>query len=170
MAVPAFLNTIEQTGFSIWIRESESVFAYYLILVLHTIGLSLLVGTSALVALRLLGIAPALPLPPLKQLYRLIWGGLGLNILSGMLLLFAYPTKALTNPVFYLKLALVACAVWTMVRIERRFLTDASNVDPVMIRTARRLAVGALLLWCAIVGTGRLLAYTSSYILYGKIM
>lgn len=170
MTVPAFLNTIEQTGFSIWIRESESVFAYYLILVLHTIGLSFLVGTSALVALRLLGMAPALPLPPLRQLYRLIWGGLWLNIISGMLLLFAYPTKALTNPVFYLKLALVALAVWSMMGIERRFLGDASDVDPALMARARWLAVASLLLWCAVVGTGRLLAYTSSYILYGKIM
>ena len=168
--VPAFLNTIEQTGFSIWIRESESVFAYYLILVLHTIGLSFLVGTSALVAFRLLGMAPALPLPPLRQLYRLIWGGLWLNVMSGMLLLFAYPTKALTNPVFYLKLALVALAVWSMMGIERRFLGDASDVDPALMAKARWLAVASLLLWCAVVGTGRLLAYTSSYILYGKIM
>jgi hypothetical protein len=170
MTVPAFLNTIEQTGFSIWIRESESVFAYYLILVFHTIGLSLLVGTSALVTLRLLGVAPALPLPPLRQLYRLIWAGLWLNIISGMLLLFAYPTKALTNPIFYLKLALVGLAVWVMMSIERRFLGDASDVDPAMIARARWVAVGALLLWCGVVGTGRLLAYTSSYILYGKIM
>ena len=170
MTVPAFLNTIEQTGFSIWIRESESVFAYYLILVLHTIGLSFLVGTSALIALRLLGAARGLPLPSLRQLYRLIWGGLCLNIASGILLLFAYPTKALTNPIFYLKLALVGLAVWTMTGIERRFLGDASEVDPAMRANARWLAVGALLLWCAVVGTGRLLAYTSSYILYGKIM
>ena len=170
MTVPAFLNTIEQTGFSLWIRESESVFAYYFILVFHTIGLSLLVGTSMLVALRLLGIAPGLPLPPLRKLYRLIWGGLWLNIVSGMLLLFAYPTKALTNPIFYLKLALVALAVWVMMRIEQRFLGDASEVDPAMMANARLLAVGSLLLWSGVVGTGRLLAYTSSYLLYGKIM
>jgi hypothetical protein len=170
MTVPAFLNTIEQTGFSIWIRESESVFAYYFILVFHTIGLSLLVGTSALIALRLLGIAPSLPLLPLRQLYRLIWGGLWLNIISGILLLFAYPTKALTNPFFYLKLALVGLAVWVMMSIERRLLGDASDVDPAMLAKARLLAVGSLLLWCGVVGTGRLLAYTSSYILYGKIM
>jgi hypothetical protein len=170
MTVPAFLNTIEQTEFSLWIRESESVFAYYFILVFHTIGLSLLVGTSALVALRLLGIAPALPLPPLRKLYPLIWGGLWLNVVSGMLLLFAYPTKALTNPIFYLKLALVGFAVRAMMDIERRFLGNSSDVDPAMMAKARFLAVGSLLLWCGVVGTGRLLAYTSSYILYGKIM
>jgi hypothetical protein len=170
MTVPAFLNTIEQTPFSVWIRESESVFAYYFILVFHTIGLSLLVGTSALVALRLLGVAPALPLPPLKKLFPLIWGGLWLNITSGMLLLFAYPTKALTNPIFYLKLALVGFAVRVMMDIERRFLGSSSDVDPDMMAKARWVAMGSLLLWCAVIGTGRLLAYTSSYILYGKIM
>jgi len=103
-------------------------------------------------------------------LFPLIWGGLWLNIASGMLLLFAYPTKALTNPVFYLKLALVGFAVRAMMAVERRYLGDASDVDPDMMAKARWLAMGSLLLWCAVIGTGRLLAYTSSYILYGKIM
>lgn len=170
MLVPAFFNTIEQTGFSVWIRESESVFGYYFILTFHTIGLTILVGTSALVCLRLLGVAQALPLPPLTRLYRLIWFGLGLNIASGILLLFAYPTKAFTNPLFYLKLALIGLAVWTMIGIRRRAIDASGRIEPAMMATARTLAMWSLILWFSIITTGRLLAYTSSYILYGKIM
>lgn len=170
MPVPEFFNTIEQTGFSVWIRESESVFGYYFILVFHTIGLGILVGTSTLVCLRLLGVTPALPLSPLTRLYRLIWLGLGLNTVSGILLLIAFPTKAFTNPVFYLKLALIGLAVWTMVRIRRQALDDAGGVEPTIPRTARTLAMWSLILWFSVVTSGRLLAYTSSYLLYGKIM
>jgi hypothetical protein len=168
--VPAFFNTIEQTAFSVWIRESESVFGYYFILTFHTIGLGILVGTSALVCLRLLGATQALPLPPMTRLYRLIWFGLGLNIVSGILLLFAYPTKAFTNPLFYLKLALIGLAVWAMVRIRQRVLDASGRVEPALMATARTLAMWSLILWFSIITTGRLLAYTSSYILYGKIM
>jgi hypothetical protein len=168
--VPEFFNAIEQTDFSVWIRESESVFAYYFILVFHTIGLGIVVGSCALVCLRLLGVVPALPLRPLTHLYRLIWFGLELNIVSGMLLLYAYPTKALTNPLFYLKLALIGLAVWAMIRIKRNALEDPDHVKPEMMATARMLAAWSLILWFSVVTTGRLLAYTSSYLLYGKIM
>ena len=169
MAVPAFFDTIEQTGLSLWIRESESVFGFYFVLVFHTIGLSLLVGASALVSFRLLGVAPDLPLAPLNRLYRLIWLGFGLNVASGLLLLVAYPTKAFTNPVFYLKLTLVGLAMWTMVGIKRRFLGDERGRESIMVARARSMAVWALILWCGVIGAGRLLAYTPTYILYGKI-
>lgn len=170
MPIPEFFRTIEQTGFSIWIRESESVFGYYFVLVFHTIGLGILVGTSTLVCLRVLGVTPALPLAPLTRLYRLIWLGLGLNIVSGLLLLYAYPTKAFTNPVFYLKLTLVGLAVWSMLRIKRTALDDAGDVGADVRTRARTLAAWSLLLWFGVVATGRLLAYTSSFLLYGKIM
>jgi hypothetical protein len=168
--VPEFFNTVEQTGFSVWIRESESVFGYYFVLVFHTIGLGILVGSSTLVCLRVLGVTPTLPLSPLARLYRLIWFGLGLNIASGLLLLYAFPTKALTNPVFYLKLALIGAAVWAMILIKQRALIHAGDVELSMVSRARTLAVWSLILWFSAVTTGRLLAYTSSYLLYGKIM
>jgi hypothetical protein len=170
MPVPAFLNTIEQTDLSVWIRESESVFGYYFVLVFHTIGLSVLVGTSVVVSLRLLGATPPLPLTSLGRLYRLIWLGLGVNVASGLLLLYAYPTKAFTNPVFYLKLTLLGLAVWMMIGVKRRAIDATGDVEPAVLARARTLAMWSLVLWAAVISTGRLLAYTSSYILYGKIM
>jgi len=40
-----------------------------------------------------------------------MWLGLWMNVLSGIALLLAYPTKTMTNPVFYLKLGLIAAAL-----------------------------------------------------------
>ena len=37
-----------------------------------------------------------------------MWAGFWVNAVSGVLLLIAYPTKALTNPLFYVKLVLIA--------------------------------------------------------------
>ena len=49
-----------------------------------------------------------------------MWFGFWLNFVSGVALLIGYPTKALTNPVFYLKLALIALGVWLVGRIRLR--------------------------------------------------
>ena len=62
MVVPQIFNTVEQSAFSTWIRESPSLFAFYFILLFHTIGLSFVVGANTVVDLRLLGVARALPL------------------------------------------------------------------------------------------------------------
>ena len=156
MAVPAFLDTIERSGLSTWIRESESAFAYYFVLVIHNIGLALLVGTCGVLGATLLGFVPELPFAPLRRFFRFIWIGFWLNVVSGVFLLIAYPTKALTNPLFYVKLLLVAVGVWTLRRIERE------------VEVKRSLALWMLGLWLGVLTAGRALAYTASYILYGK--
>jgi hypothetical protein len=156
LAVPAFLETIERSGLSTWIRESESAFAYYFVLVIHNIGLALLVGTCGVLGARLLGFVPELPLAALRRFFRFIWIGFWLNVVSGVFLLIAYPTKALTNPLFYVKLALVAIGVWTLRRIERE------------VEVRRSLALWMLGSWLGALTAGRALAYTARYILYGK--
>src|SRR5215467_15346560 len=113
---PLFLKTIEDTGISTWLRESESPFAFYFVLLFHTFGLALLVGANAVIDLRLLGIQREIPLAPLKRLFNIMWVGFAINAASGVLLLIAYPTKAFTNPVFYLKLTLIALAVLVMAK------------------------------------------------------
>ena len=156
MAVPAFLETIERSGLSTWIRESESAFAYYFVLVIHNIGLALLVGTCGVLGARLLGFVPELPFAPLRRFFAIIWIGFWLNVVSGIFLLLAYPTKALTNPLFYVKLVLVAVGVWTLRRIERE------------AEVSRSLTLWMLGSWLGVLTAGRALAYTATYILYGK--
>src|SRR5256714_13021738 len=121
---PLLLQTIEESGLSTWLRESESPFAFYFVLLFHTFGLALLVGANAVIDLRLLGIERDIPLAPLKRLFGIMWLGFAINAVSGVLLLIAYPTKALTNPVFYIKLVLIAIAVWVMTRLSSRVFAD----------------------------------------------
>ncbi len=166
MAVPLFLNALEQTGFSTWLRESESVFGFYFILVVHTIGLALVVGPNAAIDLRLLGLAPEIPLPPLKNWFNLMWLGLAINAVSGVFLVLAYPSKAFTNPDFYLKLTLIGFAIWNLQRIKRQVF-DLTQSKDAMLAKGRRLAVWSLLLWAGVITAGRLLAYTCSYLVYG---
>ena len=105
---------------------------------------------------RLLGFVPELPIAPLRRFFPIVWTGFWLNVASGVFLLIAYPTKALTNPLFYLKLVLVAVGVWTLRRIERE------------AEVRRSLTWWMLGSWLGVLTAGRALAYTASYILYGK--
>src|SRR5215469_11827138 len=125
LAVPLIFKTVEESGISSWIRDSPSIFAYWFILSFHAIGMGLLVGASVVIDLRLLGVAKELPLSPLKGLYRIIWIGFWIQVVSGSLLLIAYPTKALTNPDFYIKLTLIGLAVAIMQTIKKRVFNDA---------------------------------------------
>jgi hypothetical protein len=163
---PVFLRTIEQSGFSTWLRESESPFAFYFVLLFHTFGLALVVGANAVIDLRLLGVEHDIPLAPLKRLFGIMWLGFAINAVSGLLLLIAYPTKALTNPVFYIKLTLIAFAVWVMTQLQRRVFDDSSLNEAVMIARGRTLAKWSLFLWIGVITAGRLLAYTYKYLTF----
>jgi hypothetical protein len=146
---------LESTAPRAWIVESISLFAFPGILAAHTIGLVFLAGLTAALDLRLLGVAPAIPPIALVRLVPVMWFGLWLNVLTGFALLLAYPTKALTNPVFYLKLSLIAGGLLilraTLLRIRE---------GPASSGGTKLLAAVSLVVWAAAIVAGRLLAYT----------
>jgi len=166
--VPAFLNSIEQSGLSTWIRETDSIFGFYFILVFHTIGMALVAGPNAVVDFILLGFISDIPLAPFKRWFTVMWAGFWINAISGIFLLIAYPTKALTNPVFYVKLGLIALAVWTLKEIKTRIYDDPSQSEALITARAKTLAVCSLVFWTGTITAGRLLAYTFQYISYGR--
>ena len=159
-----FFLWIEATRLSVWVRESTSVLAFPAILSFHAIGMGLAVGVNAVMALRLLGAAPSIVPRDLQPFARVMWIGFWLNAASGLLLLIGYPTKALTNPVFYLKLALIAAAMGLYVVMTRRRPAGALS-DAAVDRTSRLLGAAALACWAGAITTGRLLAYTADRIL-----
>jgi hypothetical protein len=166
LAVPLIFKTIEESGLSSWIRDSPSFFAFWFILSFHALGMGLLVGASVVIDLRLLGVAKDLPVAPLKGLYRIIWIGFWIQVASGSLLLVAYPTKAFTNPDFYLKLTLIGLAVAVMQKLKKRVFSDPSLTDADMMLKGRALATWSLVLWAGAVTAGRMLAYTYNYLKY----
>ncbi|MGA7793655.1 MAG: hypothetical protein WCA19_11505 [Candidatus Acidiferrales bacterium] len=167
MAVPEIFNTIEKSGISTWLRQSQSLFGFYFILLFHAIGMSLVVGGNLVVDLRILGVATNIPLHPLKRLFTIMWTGLGINVMTGLLLLTAYPTKALTNPDFYLKLSLIGFGVFTMYRMNIRVFGDTSLSEAAMAAKGKIMARWSLLFWIGAIGAGRFLSETSRYLLYG---
>ena len=152
----SFFVWLEATTLSTWIRESTSVWAFPAILSLHTIGMGFAAGISAAIDLRMLGVAPSVPLIELKKFLPVMWAGFWVNAVSGVLLLIAYPTKAFTNPVFYVKLSFIALAL-AGVRPIARALGDAA-------RKSRLLAIASLVCWAGAIAAGRLLAYTYTHL------
>ena len=125
-----FLIWLESTPLHDWIVESPSLLAFPGILALHAIGMGFAAGLGVAIDLRILGVAPAVPLREMRRLLPMLWAGFWLNAASGILLLIGYPTKALTNPVFYLKLGLIAIAMVLVWRIGRHLnQEDAGRPD-----------------------------------------
>lgn len=155
----ALLRWIESSALSVWTRESTSVFAFPAILSGHAIGMALAAGVNAAIALHLLGVGAGIPTRELRRFVPVVWVGVWLNAASGVLLLVAYPTKALTNPVFYLKLSLIAVAMAIFVVINRRVFRHPPP-DEWRSSAGRWLAVASLLSWAGAITAGRLLAYT----------
>jgi hypothetical protein len=126
--------------------------------------MGLAAGINAALAVRALGIARAVPIREMQRFLPVMWFGFWLNAISGVALLIAYPTKALTNPVFYLKLTLIAIAVALVGQISRRVFREsgpaaAGSTAPV---TTKGLAMASIASWFGAIASGRLLAYTYS--------
>jgi hypothetical protein len=154
MNIDPFLLWLESTALSQWVTGSSSMLAFPGILAVHAIGMAFAVGISVALDLRILGVARGIPFSEIRRFLPILWLGFSVNAVSGVLLLIGYPTKALTNPVFYLKLLLIAVAMVLLVRIDRRASDSSSS------RILRRLAIASLVCWTGAITAGRLLAYT----------
>jgi hypothetical protein len=149
---------IEATPLSTWLRDSPSLWAFPFVLILHTVGLAFFVGTNVAWDVRVLGFSVGIPLDALRRYFRVMWAGFWINAVSGVLLLISYPTKALTNPLFYVKLGLIGVGIVLALRIRRD--VEGMRHDGDAPSVARALAAASLVCWIAVIFAGRLLAYT----------
>jgi hypothetical protein len=159
-----FFILLEDNAIGRWVRESPSMLAFPTIIALHAVGMGLLVGGSAAIDFRILGYARGVPISSLERFVGIMRFGFWLNAISGLMLLLAYPTKALTNPIFFVKLLLIALAMVYGVLI-RKMIIQKSIAETMRVPTKGKLLAGAsLALWAGAVVSGRLLAYTYTYL------
>jgi hypothetical protein len=161
---------IEHTELSLWI-VGPSMLAFPTILTVHVLGTGFLAGTSAAIALRILGVARQVPLKLIELFYPILWVALAANVVSGTLLLIGYPYKAFTNPLFYVKLALIGLAIYLVLKIRNDVLRnpagDQGPAAAAMWRRAKILAGLSLACWMAVIAAGRFLAYTHTWLRVG---
>jgi len=153
----SFFAWIEQTPLSIYVRED--LYAFFVILIFHSLGMAFLVGGGAAICLRVVGLASGAPLQKFRGFFPVMWVGLTLAVISGVLLLIGYPAKALTNPVFALKFACLISAGLLVREIARRLFPLAERGEE-LPSWSRWLGLAALLLWAGGVTAGKFLPYT----------
>jgi len=148
---------MEATAVATWTRQSPSIWAYPTILTLHSIGLGIVVGASAVVDFRMLGFARRLRISDLTPLFAIIWWAFALNAASGVLLFMADATRKSTQTIFFVKLAFIAAAVVTVAMTKRRI--DAGGDGAPDVPSNRALAFVTLLCWIGAIAAGRFMAY-----------
>lgn len=157
-----FLESIENSGFSTFVRETPSVLAYPTVLALHTFGMAFLVGLSGVIAVRVLGVAPALPLPPLARFFPLIMAGFWVNAATGVILTALAAQSMLSNPDFYIKLGAIGAALVCLGQLRHHAFGKAGNGATGAVPSKGRVWAGAMLtFWGIAVLAGRLTAYES---------
>jgi hypothetical protein len=151
------LAWLESTPFSTWLKESPSLLAYPAVLFLHSLGLILTAGLSAIVCLRLLGLGRGLPLASLDRLFRVIWIGFWASAVSGFVMVAVDATAKLANPLFTVKMVFVIVSAALMVLLRRRVVrADATAASPAR---GRLLAAASLACWVGAIAAGRFMAY-----------
>jgi hypothetical protein len=170
LEIPLFFRTIETTALSIWLRDSTSLWAYPMVLLFHTLGLVMLAGPSIVLDLRILGVAPQLPVAPMARFHKLVWLGFWITLASGVLLLIAYPTKAFTDPVFYVKIACVVGAMVCVQKIHHRLFRPSEKQADQMASMAANLARLSLLFWAGAIIAGKFIEYTYRYVVHPSIL
>jgi hypothetical protein len=141
----------------------ESVWVFPIIESIHVLGITVLVGTIAVLDLRLLGVI--LKREPVSNIARQVlpwtWGGFALMLVTGLLLSIAEAATNYYNPAFRIKLVLLILVglnplIFHSSVYRRVSEWDVSAVAPFRARLA---AVCSLVLWSGIIVAGRMIAY-----------
>jgi len=129
----------------------------------HILAVAVVMSCVLLLSLAVFGLHAA-EQPLARTVARFVPGirfGLPVLLVSGALMITAEPDRALPNPAFQLKMALlVAAAVLTWAYAHRLRRMPAPALDRPRRLAVRSAAAAALVLWVAVLVAGRWIAYT----------
>ena len=155
------INWIAQSGIHRWIAESPFWFPYPFAIALHSMGMGIIVGLSVAVDLRILGVASGLPLAPMAGYFPVMWLGLGINAVTGLLLFINSP-ELFVNWDMWIKLIFLALALLTLRTIRAKVFLNANPDKGPLPENARLLAGASIFFWAGTVVAGRMTAYLGS--------
>jgi hypothetical protein len=154
----AVLQWIQDLRISVAIAESDSLWwGYAWWLFIHAVGMGLTAGLGFVICLRLLGVGRQIPVSSFRILFRVFWIGFYINLLSGTILFMTDATGIARVWELYAKLACLGLALVAMSRL-RRFI-DSAHSDAAIPPSVRKTAVACIVLWLAVIASGRLIAY-----------
>lgn len=155
------LTWLENTGVVTWIRESESLLGYTLYLAFHTIGMVFLVGPNLVIAARVLGLAPGLPVRPMAAFRPFITAGMWITLVTGSVLFATAPVGYVKNGVFVFKIVVLVASLVCIRKLLRELFAEGIDADAVAdTPRIKHLTLISVFLWAAGVVAGRLTAYS----------
>lgn len=164
MDVSPLLASLQETRLATGIRDSLLLFP--LLESLHVIGLALVVGTIAVVDLRLLGLASAgRPFRRMtSEILKWTWGAFVLTALTGSLMFVTNAEVYFHNAWFRAKLVLLALAGANVLVFELTAGRTSERWDraPSAPPVAKAVAAVSLVLWVAVIAAGRMIGFTTS--------
>jgi hypothetical protein len=161
-SIVAGLQWLEGLAWTTAVRESA--WGYPIIETAHVASIVAFAGLVIMMDLRLVGLA--FTHAPLAQIQRRLFpwqmAGLVPSTATGVLLCVVDPLRYYGNVFFRVKLVLLALAGANALVFHLRTYRTASRweEDPRVIATARLAGAVSLLLWCAIIVSGRLIAFS----------
>ena len=157
---PAIFVALEASGFAAAIRQS--LFLYPLANVGHIVALVCFAGAIAVMDLRLVGaFAATAPAKVIARARRVVIAALCVLAITGFMLFSAEASHVALNPVFQLKMALVAVGLINVAIYEwgARPAVYALPPGAAMPRRARIAGFVSLGLWLVVAACGRSIAY-----------
>ena len=161
MSLLHFVEWLDDTPFSVYLRESDWSFAG--IETIHILALGVSVGMIMWVDLRLTGLVMRRHRASdvVSQLEPWAAGGFVLMFISGAFLLLAEPLKAYTRVSFRLKMLMLILAGLNILYFNARVRRNLTHYDESGVLPWRPRMVGylSLMLWLGIIVCGRWMAY-----------
>ena len=128
---------------------------------LHFIGLCMLLGGLLVIDLRLLGYNRLIPTVASHDILPIVYAGLGINTITGILFFFGDPHRYFVNISFQLKMLLYVLAglnaLWYQLKLSPRI--DALPAGGMLPTEARLVGILSLGLWFGVLILGRLIPY-----------
>ncbi|MGI4880536.1 MAG: DUF6644 family protein [Janthinobacterium lividum] len=155
-------QAIHDSGIGTLVRENGIIFPW--IEALHVMAITTVIGTIALVDLRLLGAAAtSYPVSRLtKSILPVTWTAFAFALVTGLLLFSSQPAGYFANTAFRLKMLMLVAAGFNMVVFH---LLTARGVavwdrDAPVPAAAKVAGLLSMAIWVAIVGLGRWIGFT----------
>lgn len=156
----AAFNWIERSALATAMRQD--LWLYPSVEILHIWGFVILVGSVAMLDLRLLGLSRSIAVSRLaRHLLPWTWGALVVIVPTGLLMFMAHAGDFISNRAFVLKLSLIFAAAINAAVFHLGPYRSVGQWDSGVATppAAKVHAALSLLIWMGVIACGRLLAY-----------
>lgn len=155
----SFVAWVHGTGVSGWITGWRWLWA--ICETLHFFGLSLLIGATALLDLRLLGAMRSIPVASVMQMMPWAVAGFVLNLVTGVVFFLGAPEQYVNNTAFYFKMLCIMLAGVNAIYFQ---LMVAGNVRSLgagaeVPARAKIVALVSIGCWLLVMYWGRMLPF-----------